>query len=500
MALTTGEISEYLDNCTLLGQNNVQISDITVDSRVAFAGSMFVAVIGTEIDGHKYVQKAIDEGCSAVMIDSGRLADFSECSVPVLSTTETRIKAVLASRHINGNPDEKLFITGVTGTNGKTTSSFLIHDMLAAIYGKCGLVGTIQYHNGVESIPAPLTTPDGTVLYPLLRKMVDNNCTALSMEISSHALDQQRVAGLNLDIALFTNLSRDHLDYHQNIDSYLAAKMRILDLLNDDGIAVVNIDDNAFKNQDYGKHKLFTWSAGWRKEVDKSADLFVTKVELHRDSTILIFQYNGSEYELKSKLTGWFNVENLTAAFAVALASGFSTDESLKALTEASQVPGRMESIPLPNGAVAIVDYAHTPDALEAVLLSCRDLLHTGKLVAVFGCGGDRDKGKRPLMGAAVAQNADIIIVTSDNPRSEEPETICAEIVEGCMSAEKKMCISCEQIVDRKAAIEKAITEAGPEDMIVIAGKGHETYQILADETIDFDDREIVRNWIRSNS
>ncbi len=500
MALTTGEIFGFLDDCSLFGQNDVQISDITVDSRVASSGSLFVAVIGTDIDGHKYVQKAIDAGCSAVMIDSERFTDFSECSVPVLLTTDTRKKAVLVSRHLNGNPDEKLFITGVTGTNGKTTSSFLIHDMLTDIYGKCGLIGTIQYHNGVESIPAPLTTPDGTVLYPLLREMVDNNCTALSMEVSSHALDQQRAAGLNLDIALFTNLSRDHLDYHSDIDSYLAAKMRILDLLNDDGVAVVNIDDSAFKNQDYGNHQLFTWSAGWRKEADKSADLWVSKVDLCRNSTTLVFHYNGSECTLKSKLTGWFNVENLTAAFAVALASGFSAGESLKALAEASQVPGRMESISLPNGAVAIVDYAHTPDALEAVLLSCRDLLQSGKLVAVFGCGGDRDKGKRPLMGAAVAQNAEIVIVTSDNPRSEDPETICVEIVEGCISAEKKMCISCEQIVDRKAAIEKAITEAGSEDIIIIAGKGHETYQILADETIDFDDREIVKNWIRSNS
>ncbi|MCP4144985.1 MAG: UDP-N-acetylmuramoyl-L-alanyl-D-glutamate--2,6-diaminopimelate ligase [bacterium] len=499
MAITTSEIAEYL-GCSLIGENNVQISDVTLDSRVASSGSLFAAVIGTDMDGHQYVQNAIDAGCSAVMIDSERLADFNECSIPVIVTTDTRLKAVMVSRYLNGNPDEKLFITGVTGTNGKTTSSYLIHDMLTAIYGKCGLIGTIQYHNGVESIPAPLTTPDGTVLYPLLREMLDNECTALSMEISSHALDQQRVAGLNLDIALFTNLSRDHLDYHQDIDSYLAAKMRILDLLSDDGVAVVNIDDSAFKNQDYGNHQVFTWSSGWRKEVDKSADLFVSKVDLHRDSTTLVFCYNGSECTLKSKLTGWFNVENLTAAIAVALASGFSPKQSLEALAEASQVPGRMESILLPNGAVAIIDYAHTPDALEAVLLSCRDLLQSGKLVAVFGCGGDRDKGKRPLMGAAVAQNADILIVTSDNPRSEDPETICAEIVEGCINAEKKMYISCEQIVDRKSAIEKAITEAGPEDIIVIAGKGHETYQILADKTIDFDDREIVRNWIRSSS
>ena len=499
MALTTGEIVEYLD-CSLIGENNVQISDVILDSRVACSGSLFAAVIGTDIDGHKYVQNAIDAGCSAVMIDSERLADFNECSVPVILTTDTRTKAAMVSRYLNGNPDEKLFITGVTGTNGKTTSSYLIHEMLTAIYGKCGLIGTIQYHDGVESIPAPLTTPDGTVLYPLLRVMVDNKCTALSMEISSHALDQQRVAGLNLDIALFTNLSRDHLDYHQDIDSYLAAKMRILDLLNDDGVAVVNIDDSAFKNQDYGNHQVFTWSSGWRKKADKSADLWVSKVDLSRDCTTLVFHYNGSECTLESKLTGWFNVENLTAAFAVALASGFSADESMQALAEAAQVPGRMESILLPNGAVAIIDYAHTPDALEAVLLSCRDLLQSGKLVAVFGCGGDRDKGKRPLMGAAVAQNADMLIVTSDNPRSEEPETICAEIVEGCRNAEKKMYISCEQIVDRKAAIVKAITETGPEDIIVIAGKGHETYQILADETIDFDDREIVRNWIRSSS
>jgi UDP-N-acetylmuramyl-tripeptide synthetase len=498
MVATVGGISEYLEDCSLSGDNKIVINSITLDSRNAAPGSLFVAVVGSDFDGHNYIDKAIEAGCSAIMVETGT-ADYSSCPVAVLTTTNTKTKAVLASQFLCCNPDSTMFIYGVTGTNGKTTTSYLIRDLCENLGDKCGLIGTIEYSNGDASIPAPLTTPDGTVLYPLFREMMAKKCHSVVMEISSHALDQNRVAGLDLDVAVLTNISRDHLDYHKTHENYVQAKMRILDLLNQSGTVVVNADDSTFAEYDYGSRRKFTYSSGWHKEVDRSADLFVEQVSLTRSSSEIIFNYHGKILTLVSKLTGWFNVENLAAALSAQLVIGFTFEECINALSFGKQVPGRMESIELPNGAVAVVDYAHTPDALEAVLQSCRDLLNSGKLFAVFGCGGDRDKGKRPLMGSAVARNAEMLIVTSDNPRSEDPETICDEIVEGCIEEKQKKYTSCEKIVDRKMAIEKALNDAGSEDMIIIAGKGHENYQIFADETIDFDDREIVRNWIRRN-
>jgi len=473
------------------------LTAVTVDSRRAGPGVLFCAVRGSRADGHAWIAQAVAAGSPAVIT----AADWTDDpGVGWLRLDDTRVAPARAARQVHGAPDLALRAAGVSGTNGKTTTALLLRSLLDGLHGGCGLLGTIRYETGRRTEPAPLTTPDGPVLYAALAEMRDAGLGAVALEVSSHALDQGRVAGLELDVGVLTNLSRDHLDYHGTMDAYLEAKLRIVELLRGPerrkpvGALALNADDPAFAAVAPAGVEVVRWSTGWRGASPGAADVRVTAADLRADGTRLELDVRGRRVALESALVGRFNVENLCAAVAAGVALGEDVAAVAAALAAAPQVPGRMEGFGLPNGAVAVVDYAHTPDALAAVLASCREL-GDGAIHAVFGCGGDRDRGKRPQMGAVAARDADVTWITSDNPRSEEPVSICEAIADGYREA-GGAAARCRLLPDRTEAIRSALAAAAPGDVVVVAGKGHEDYQIVGDRRLHLDDREIVRGWI----
>ncbi len=483
----------------LAGHKDVTVERVAADSREAGPGSLFVAVA----DGHRHVPDALAAGVSAVAVDAQRLPEVRaalhdrEPAAWVVAPCTRGLPARLA-RECEGRPDQHLVAAGVTGTNGKTTVSFLMRELLGRVVGPCGLLGTIRYDDGREQTPAPLTTPGGPLLYRWLGRMAANGCRAVALEVSSHALDQDRAADLALDVAIFTNLGRDHLDYHGDLATYLQAKARIVDLAvagprrgKPAGALVVNAADPAFASLDTRGLSVVRFAAA----AAVAADLRVTDARLDLDGLRLVLDFRGRRLDLASPLVGRFNVENLTAALAAGLALGLDADACVDALAGVDQVPGRLERLRLPAGGLAVVDYAHTHDALAAVLATCRELTD-GRLLVVFGCGGDRDRGKRPLMGAVAATHADLAWITSDNPRSEDPAAICAEIAVGFDGVHEPRATACRVIVDRRTAIAAALAAAGPRDIVVIAGKGHEDYQLIGPQRLHLDDRETVRDWI----
>jgi UDP-N-acetylmuramoyl-L-alanyl-D-glutamate--2,6-diaminopimelate ligase len=487
---------------TLHDSGDATIDRVVEDSREAGPGALFVAVAGHGADGHDYVSSAIAAGATAILVATDRYRSLRAAlpdNHPVAWVTASRTRGLPArlARECEGRPDLDLRTVGVTGTNGKTTTAFLLQELLRSTDGSCGLLGTIRYDDGQRQQTAPLTTPGGPVLYRWLARMRDAGTRAAAMEISSHALDQGRAADLELDAALLTNLGRDHLDYHGDMETYRSAKLGILALLGGErrakppGVAVINVADPAFASVTSAEGETVRFSA----DPDVAADLQLRAADLSLSGTRLHLDWRGRELELTSPLVGRFNADNLTAALAVGLGLGVDPVRATQALAGVRQVPGRLEQFRLPVGALAVVDYAHTHDALAAVLRTC-DELSTGRLAVVFGCGGDRDRGKRPLMGQVAAELADVAWITSDNPRSEPPDRICREIEAGFATAASPRASGREVIVDRTEAIEAALTAAGPGDVVVIAGKGHEDYQIVGERRLHLDDREIVSDWI----
>lgn len=510
MALTLGRLCRGLPGLELSGDPETSISMITADSRLAGPGVLFVAVPGTEADGHAYVGDAMASGCPALVLQRDRAEQAALVSPDfdgaVVLADRTRALPALFGRRLNAAPDRNLWTVAVTGTNGKTTVSFLMREMLDRLHGPCGLLGTISYDDGRTREPAPLTTPPGDVFYGWLGRMVTNGCRSVAMELSSHGLDQERTAGLGLDVAVMTNLGRDHLDYHRDPDAYLAAKARILEFLRTGnetggtggpGVVVLNQDDPRLAALDIAGHESVRFSAR-TPPGDRHADLKVLKADLELDRTRLVLDWRGLTLTIDSPLVGRFNVENLTAALAAGLALGLDPVQCAEALGGVPQVPGRLERFVLPNGGLAVVDYAHTHDALAAVLRAC-DELNDRRLLVVFGCGGDRDRGKRPLMGQVAARESDQAWITSDNPRSEEPGGICRDIMAGFDEVTDPRATGRELIIDRREAIEAALVEAGPGDIVVVAGKGHEDYQLIGGRVIDLDDRIIITDWIERN-
>ena len=500
MELSVQQLIDAIPGLSLAGDAQARLVAVTSDSRRCGPGVLFVAVRGTTADGHAYLDAARQAGSRVVAVQSDRADRYAaqlEGFDAVLHADSTRPVPALVARELAGRPDRRLRAAGVTGTNGKTTVSFLLREMLAQLDGACGLIGTIRYDDGRESVPAPLTTPGGPVFYGWLARMADTGCRAVAMEISSHALDQDRTAGLELDVAVMTNLGRDHLDYHHDTQSYLAAKARIVELLRngrgEPGTLALNADDAMLMSIERSDlpSVLFSTGGGGADQ----ADLVVVEAVLGLSGTRLTLDWRGETLEIESPLVGRFNVENLTAALAAGLGLGFDPSDCAAALGRVRQVPGRLERFDLPQGALAVVDYAHTHDALEAVLGAC-DELGDGRLISVFGCGGDRDQGKRPLMGQVAARCSDRVWITSDNPRSEDPEAIIAMIVEGYESVADARATAWEKLTDRRSAIEAALAEAGAGDIVVVAGKGHEDYQIVGDQLLHLDDREIVGEWI----
>lgn len=461
--------------------DDLWVDHVANDSRKIDQNGVFVAISGVHADGHVFIDKAVINGAIAVVCEAVP-ADYETRFSGIAFVHVSNARAALAElgSAFYGDPSRSMTMIGVTGTNGKTTVTYLLHHALSQIGRKTGLIGTIEVRIGTEKLETSLTTPDAIDIHKLLRRMVDAQCAACAMEVSSHALDQDRVRSVDFDVGVFTNLSRDHLDYHKTIDAYIAAKKRLFDDLRDDAVAVYNIDDAAARRMIAGT-RAAKISFGLNEESDVRAELLENRIDglrLRLDGDVRRF-----------RLVGRFNAYNLAAAYGVLKGSGVGRAEALDALESAPSVPGRFELIRAADGRFAVVDYAHTPDALENVLQTVAATREPGaRTLCVFGCGGDRDREKRPMMGSAAERLSDRVIVTSDNPRTEDPEGIMADIREGFRRPAQA-----RWIVDRREAIREAVVEARPGDVIVVAGKGHETYQIVGIEKLHLDDREEVR-------
>ena len=486
------ELFSILAKATISGDLDQDVSGITSDSREVQEGSVFVAIRGSDADGQKYVPQAIEQGAVAVVSEVAPEADEK---VAWAHVSDSRAAVAALACAWNDHPSKGMRMVGITGTNGKTTTAFLTHAIMREVWLRAGLLGTVQVDDGESIYPATHTTPGPVELQAILRRMADNDCRGVAMEISSHALEQKRTDGLLLDVAVFSNLSQDHLDYHGNMDDYFAAKRRMFELLESQGgekktTAVINLDDS------YGqrlveefKDRLYLLTYGHGVHADMRIGREVQTVR----GTEFDIQFKGRDYLVRTPYIGRFNVSNCAAALAACIAAGIKPRDAVRAFANAPQVPGRMENVGSRDGATVFVDYAHTPDAIKNACAALREL-NPRRLITVFGCGGDRDRTKRPLMGAAAAEGSDYCIITSDNPRSEDPEAIIREIEPG-MGGKKF-----QSIPDRMEAIQTAINISGEGDVILVAGKGHETYQEIKGERHDFDDRRAAFKAINSKS
>jgi UDP-N-acetylmuramoyl-L-alanyl-D-glutamate--2,6-diaminopimelate ligase len=455
----------------------LEVSGVTYDSRRVAAGDLFVAISGEQSDGHEFVSDAASAGAVAALVEHA-----VDHPLPQIRVEDTRWSLGPVSAAVYGNPGERLFTVGVTGTNGKTTTAHLIQSLLESGGERAGMIGTVTYRVGGNERDAPYTTPESTDLQAMLAEMLAAGDPSVVLEVSSHALALGRIEGLAFDVACFTNLGRDHLDFHDSMDDYRAVKTTLFTgYRKPGGTAVVNVDDTT------GERLAGTLDDPvLRVGMTRTADVTATELEVGQEGLRLRLQYGGSAADIQSPLLGLLNVPNLLVAAAVGMVAGFPVSRTAEALSAAGSVPGRMERLDGPPGVAVVLDYAHKPEALRGALQACRDLT-PGRVIVVFGCGGDRDRGKRPLMGRIAALGADIVLVTSDNPRTEDPDAIIEEIVAG-IPPEATFQIA----PDRRKAIMEALAEARAGDLILIAGKGHEQYQIIGTERLPFDEREAV--------
>jgi UDP-N-acetylmuramoyl-L-alanyl-D-glutamate--2,6-diaminopimelate ligase len=475
------ELAALLPGATLAGDPAVEISAVVHDSRHAGPGALFVAIRGLVTDGNRFVEAARKKGAAAVASEGPPLP-----GVPWLQVGDAREALAVLSAAVLGHPAERLELVGVTGTNGKTTTTYLIDAALRAAGEKTGLIGTVEYRVGDRLVEASRTTPESSDLQALFRQMADAGCRRVVMEVSSHSLVLKRVHGCPFKVAVFTNLTRDHLDFHGDMESYFAAKRILFDtLLREDGHAVVNRDDDhADELVGTARGRVWTYS------LHAPADVAVEEVTLSLEGTRIRALAPVGPLEITTPLVGRFNVQNVLAALTAGIALGLPGDVLVRGLGSLRGVPGRLERVVAGQDFTVLVDYAHTDDALKNVLETVREL-RPRRLITVFGCGGDRDRTKRPLMGAVASRLSDVVILTSDNPRSEPPEAILEEIRRGVPPSRAG---DTYVIADRRDAIAKAL-EMGREGVVVlIAGKGHETYQVLRDRTVPFDDRQVARD------
>ena len=481
---TCGELFAGID-CTIIGNPDEPISGIAYRSDAVHPGDAFCCIVGLKADGHSFAQDAIDRGARVLIVERKvYLADATDVTEVVVKDSR-KAMARLASRFY-GNPSEAFSLVGVTGTNGKTTTTFLVNHIAQVLGNKTGLIGTVGIEIDGEHRPSSHTTPESPDLQKIFAMMRDERCGVVSMEVSSHALDLERTWATKFAVTAFTNLTQDHLDYHKTFEAYFAAKAR---LFSKDYPAkrVINIDST------WGKELLKRASANEDVIIttgfDPSAQIHPIDVEYGAASTRVVLSVRGSQMEVTYPLVGRFNVENVMTAFGAALQLGYSASAIVEALRDVPAVPGRLQRVVAEHdGGISIyVDYAHTPDALEKAIASVSALETEGKTIVVFGCGGDRDSGKRPIMGSA-ALAADYAVVTSDNPRTEDPNAIIEDIVAGMGEGTDHF----EVVPDRRDAIARAIAVANSGDAILIAGKGHEDYQIIGTEKHHFDDREVA--------
>ena len=478
------KLSELLKNVEVLnslGDADVDITGVNIDSRRIEKGHLFIAIPGTQTDGHNFIPKAIEQGAAAVLCEY-----FPNTRVPgityiAVESTEDAVGKVATVFY--GEPSLKLKLVGVTGTNGKTTIATLLYNMFRKFGHKCGLLSTVCNYIEGEAIPADHTTPDPIELNKLLHQMVEAGCEYAFMECSSHAIAQKRIGGLKFAGGLFTNLTRDHLDYHKTFENYRDAKKAFFDGLSKDAFAITNADDkNGAVMVQNCKAKVKTYST--RSMADYRARI----IECHFEGMYL--EIDGREVGVQ--FIGKFNVSNLLAVYGAAVMLGKKPEDILLVLSTLKSVAGRLEPIRSKDGITAVVDYAHTPDALENVLNAIHEVLDGkgGQVITVCGAGGNRDKGKRPLMAQEAVKQSDRVIITSDNPRFEEPQDIINDMLAGLDQKQMKKVVS---IVDRKEAIKTACMLAQKGDVILIAGKGHEDYQEIKGVKHHFDDREVVR-------
>ena len=479
-------LSELLKNVevkSFTGSLDVEISDVCIDSRKVKAGALFVAIRGTQTDGHQYIGKALEQGAAAILCEEGA---GDGATFVLVENTEDVVGEVATA--FFGRPSEKLKLVGVTGTNGKTTIATLLYHTFRKMGHKCGLLSTVCNYIEDEAVPASHTTPDPIELNRLLKRMVDAGCEYVFMECSSHAIAQKRIGGLRFAGGIFTNLTRDHLDYHKTVENYRDAKKAFFDMLPKGSFAITNADDkNGMFMMQNTKATVKTYS------TRTMADYRGRIIECHFEGMYL--EIDGREVGVQ--FIGKFNVSNLLAVYGAARMLGKTADDILVVLSTLKSVAGRLEPIRSPEGWTAVVDYAHTPDALDNVLKAIHEVLDGkgGKVITVCGAGGNRDKGKRPLMAQEAVKQSDRVIITSDNPRFEEPQEIIKDMLAGLTPQQMKKVVS---IVDRREAIRTATMMAGKDDVILIAGKGHEDYQEIRGVKHHFDDREEVRNIVTS--
>ena len=478
------KLSELLKNVKplcIIGSEDVDITGVNIDSRKIEKGHLFVAMKGTQTDGHKFIPKALELGATAVLCEDLPEEKADGVTYVQVDSTESAVGPVATV--FFGEPSTKLKLVGVTGTNGKTTIATLLYNMFRKFGHKCGLLSTVCNYIEDEAIPADHTTPDPIELNRLLHQMVEAGCEYAFMECSSHAIAQQRIGGLKFTGGLFTNLTRDHLDYHKTFENYRDAKKAFFDGLSKDAFAITNADDkNGSVMVQNCKAKVKTYS------TRTMADFRARIIECHFEGMYL--EIDGREVGVQ--FIGKFNVSNLLAVYGAAIMLGKKPEDILVILSTLKSVAGRLEPIRSKEGVTAIVDYAHTPDALENVLNAIHEVLEgkSGQIITVCGAGGNRDKGKRPLMAQEAAKQSDRVIITSDNPRFEEPQDIINDMLAGLNAQQMKKTIS---ITDRKEAIRTAYMMAQKGDVILIAGKGHEDYQEIKGVKHHFDDREVVR-------
>ncbi len=494
MAKELQDILRLLPEAAVKGPTDILIKDIVYDSRQVTPGALFICIPGVHVDGHDFIDNAVAAGATAVIVERDVTNAFPD--IAVIKVSESRQAMQVIAPYFFDYPAQKMRMIGVTGTNGKTTTTHLIRSILRKNGHKVGLIGTI--HTLIEDDVYPIrnTTPDVVDLQKILQQMVENNIEYVVMEVSSHALSLNRIAGCEFDVGVFTNITQDHLDFHGSFENYIKAKAMLFGLLGsssatkENKCAVINIDDTAASVMLESSHcPVLTYS------IKNQANVLATNILVEAKTSAFSLSTDNGNLLLKLRITGIFNVYNVLAAISTALAENIDLQVIKDSLEEFISVPGRFELVEAGQPFTVIVDYAHTPDGLDNVLKTAKEFVK-GKLIVVFGCGGDRDRTKRPIMGKIATQYANVVVATSDNPRSEDPEAILAEIESGIIP-NLKQAKKYEKITDRRQAIKYAVSIAQPADVILIAGKGHETYQILKDRTIDFDDRQVAREMIR---
>ena len=478
------ELINGLDNVKVHGDPSVDIISVEYNSKKVRPESMFVAIRGFSFDGNVFIPEAVHNGAAAVVTDNL----FTTPDLTVVCVPDVRKALAHIADRFYGSPQKELVMTGVTGTNGKTTTTYMVKSIFDTGGMNCGLIGTIKHIVAGEVIESINTTPEATDIHSYLNRMVEAHQSSCVLEVSSHALALSRIQGIQFRAAAFLNITRDHLDFHGDIKKYLEAKSFLFSELPGDSVAVVNRDDP------YSDH-IINVSRGTNVITfgsNEQCDIYPLSMKLEPHRSMVILATPSGEIAFTLSIPGRFNVFNAMAAVGIGLACGFTLDIIAAGLEFLKGVEGRYEIIDEGQEFTVIVDYAHSPDALENILSSGREI-SKGRLISVFGCGGDRDKGKRSLMGEISTRIADYSVITSDNPRTEDPIAIIADIMEGIPTRER-----CEVIAGRKEAIEKAISTAGPGDTVVIAGKGHENYQIIGTEKNHFDDAETARRFLRT--